>query len=429
MEIGKFPITSINHKAMKNIISTIILILISLPGSAQFRLSAEYRPRTEYSHGYATLASEGQKPSLFTSQRTRLNADYQATGIQTRLVMQDVRLWGNQAQQNTNEDFAISIHEAWAEAVLGKGISLRLGRQELVYDNSRIFGNVGWAQQARSHDLALLKFSGFVEAHLGVAYHESGNRKNNYYTGPDAYKFLQFIWLNKSFGALKVSLLGVNNGVPLNTVNPQGEIISQKIRFTQTFGPYVEYKAGKLSFSGNAYYQMGELVNGKSVKAYEYLLEAGWAPVKDLSFGAGYEELSGTDAIKSATHANSFSPLYTTGHKFNGHMDYFYAGNHGGSVGLRNLYFKAGYQLKGISLGLDLHKFWAQADFAENQDHSLATEFDFYTGYKINESIELNIGYSHLLPDESMVILKGGSTEAVQNWGWVMFTFKPVFLK
>ena len=32
---------------------------------------------------------------------------------------------------------------------------------------------------------------------------------------------------------------------------------------------------------------------------------------------------------------NSFTPFYGTNHKFNGHMDYFYVGNHIGNVGLR----------------------------------------------------------------------------------------------
>jgi len=406
-----------------------VFLLMSVGAFAQFRLSAEFRPRMEYSHGYSTLAAEDQKPSLFTSQRTRLNAEFQATGIQTKLVLQDARIWGSQPQQVGNEDFGVSVHEAWAEAVLSKSISIRLGRQELVYDNSRIFGNAAWLQQARSHDLALLKFAGYVNVHLGAAYHESGNRKNNFYSGPDAYKFLQFIWINKNFGDFKVSVLGINNGIPQNTLNSKGEVIAQKTKFTQTFGPYFEYTAGKFNFAGNVYYQMGELVNGKTLAAYEYLIEGTWKAGKDFTLGAGFEELSGTDESDASTKANSFSTLYSSGHKFNGHMDYFYAGNHGASVGLRNLYFKAGYKLFGINLGLDIHKFWAQANLGDYPDKDFGTEFDFYTGYKISESVEINFGYSHLLPTETLEHLKGGSADATQNWGWIMFTFKPTFLK
>jgi hypothetical protein len=184
-----------------------------------------------------------------------------------------------------------------------------------------------------------------------------------------------------------------------------------------------------LTFARNAYYQMGELVNGKTLAAYEYLVEGTWKATKDFTLGAGFEELSGTNEADASTKANSFSTLYSTGHKFNGHMDYFYAGNHGASVGLRNLYFKAGYKLFGVNLGIDIHKFWAQADMVDYPDRDFGTEFDFYTGYRINESVEINVGYSHLLPTEALQHLKGGSIDATQNWGWIMFTFKPTFLK
>ncbi len=389
------------------------------------RISAELRPRTEYSHGYSTLAAPEQKPSLFTSQRTRLNMDFRVGKVQSRISLQDTRIWGNQPQQVTNEDFAVSVHEAWAETPLVKDLSLRLGRQELSYDNSRIFGNSNWNQQARSHDLALLKYKGFVEVHFGVAYHESGNRKNNFYSGPDAYKFMQLLWMNKSFGNLKVSVLGVNNGLPLNTLNGKGEITDQEIRFNQTVGSYAEYKAGKLSFAGNAFYQTGRLVNGKTLSAFEYLLEATWKPGESFTLTAGFEELSGTDEVDFATKANSFLPLFSSGHIFNGHMDYFYAGNHTATVGLRDLFVKTRYPIKGINLGLDIHQFWAQADLKDSPAKMLGTELDFYAGYKINEVTELNIGYSHMLPTETLQILKGGSADATQNWAWVMVTFRP----
>jgi len=147
-------------------------ILIGTMLQAQFTLSGEFRPRTEYSHGFSTLAKDAQKASLFTSQRTRLALGYQADKISTGLVLQDVRMWGGQPQLVGNEAMSVSVHEAWAEVKLGSRFGLKLGRQELVYDNHRIFGNVGWAQQGRSHDLALLKFNGPVTVHLGLAYNE-----------------------------------------------------------------------------------------------------------------------------------------------------------------------------------------------------------------------------------------------------------------
>jgi hypothetical protein len=66
-----------------------------------------------------------------------------------------------------------------------------------VYDDHRIFGNVGWAHQVRSHDLAILKYQSDISLHDGIAHHENSNPTNNLFDGADAYKDLQFVWFNK----------------------------------------------------------------------------------------------------------------------------------------------------------------------------------------------------------------------------------------
>ncbi|HZH72073.1 MAG TPA: hypothetical protein VFD91_06255, partial [Mariniphaga sp.] len=110
----------------KSVIGVILFFFfLNIKAQAQFLLSGEFRPRTEFSRGYKTLASEGQEMSVATTQRTRLNALYSFDGIHTKLVLQDVRYWGSQPQLVTNEDFATSIHEAWAEVNLNSSFSIR----------------------------------------------------------------------------------------------------------------------------------------------------------------------------------------------------------------------------------------------------------------------------------------------------------------
>ncbi len=286
----------------------IFLLLISLFGfgvsHAQFQLGGEFRPRTEYSHGYQSLPNPDQKASLFTSQRTRVNFLFNADRLRSKLVLQDVRNWGSQKQLVGNEEFATSIHEAWAEAKLHHGISLQVGRQELVYDNHRIFGNVGWAQQGRSHDLFLAKYQGLFNLHVGLAYNQSGVRTNNFYFGPDAYKAMQFLWFNKKFGSLNLSLLALNNGVPYAVSNGDaGQITEQGVRYSQTIGSFASYQAGKINIGGNVYYQMGTDAGGKALSAYEFLIEAGMAVTNSTKMGLSYEMLSGT-ATNETTENN-----------------------------------------------------------------------------------------------------------------------------
>lgn len=394
---------------------------------AQFNLSGEFRPRTEYSHGYKSLAGADQAGSLFTSQRTRVNFLFTSDKIKTKMVLQDVRNWGSQQQLVGNEDFASSIHEAWAEVKLHHGISLQIGRQELVYDNHRILGNVGWAQQARSHDLLLAKYKGNFNLHLGIAYNQSGVRTNNFYFGPDAYKAMQFVWFNKSFGKLNVSVLALNNGVPYTvSTGDAGEITEQGIRYSQTIGSFLAYKAGKLSLGGNAYYQMGTDASGKELNAYELMVEAALTVTSHTKVGFSYEILSGTDAGETSVN-NSFTPLYGTNHKFNGHMDYFFVGNHMNTVGLQDITFIVSQKIHAHTIHAHLHAFMSSEDLPSG--NYLGTELDLFVVHPIADNIKIQVGYSHMFAGAGMVDIKSGSIDETSNWAYLMFVFTPKYIK
>lgn len=137
---------------------------------AQFSLSGQLRTRTEFRNGVGTLRAYGASPSFFTSQRTRLSAGYQHSLVQFRLTVQDIRVWGQDASSISAADGArLGVHEAWAELVLQNRsdssrkiskldyLGIRLGRQELVYDDARLLGNLDWLQQGRRHDALVLK--------------------------------------------------------------------------------------------------------------------------------------------------------------------------------------------------------------------------------------------------------------------------------
>jgi len=399
----------------------ILFLLTGFYAHAQFGLSAELRPRVEYSHGYGTLASENQDPSIFTSQRTRLNFDYSMDLLKVGIVLQDVRLWGGQPQQVANEDFATSIHQAWAEIFFTPVFSLKAGRQELVYDDHRIFGNAGWAQQARSHDLALFKYSGSINVHLGIAHHENSNRRDNYYDGPDAYKDMQFLWINQPLPGITWSLLFLNNGWPVTTET------NQKTRYSQTFGTHLEIPLDRLAFAGNFYYQTGKDVEDISLQAYNALAEFNFQLTDPIKVGLGYEILSGTD-YNEAEKNKSFTPFYGTNHKFNGYMDYFYVGNHLNSVGLQDAYARFIASSLNTTFNLDVHYFASAAEISPVADKYLGTEIDLTLTQILNPATRISFGYSHMFAGESMEILKGGSKDATHNWAYIMLTVNPRFL-
>jgi hypothetical protein len=397
-------------------------LLISGVSVAQLSLSGEFRPRTEISHGYATLAAEDQDASTFTSQRTRLNFSFNNEFIRTGVVLQDVRYWGNQRQLVENQDFAVSLHQGWAEILFSPQFSLKAGRQELNYDDFRIFGNVGWAQQARSHDLALFKYEGDVKFHMGIAHNENTDRRNSLYNGPDAYKDMQFAWFNKTWTNEALSLLFLNNGVPVISGG------KQENRYSQTVGGRLTINPKPVNVATNIYYQTGKDNLNRDISAYNFLLEvsAKMTPAATATFGM--EILSGTNFDETVKN-NAFTPLYGTNHKFNGFMDYFYVGNHLNTVGLNDYYFKwACSRFKNVQWNLNLHYFSANAKLPAGAGSYLGTEIDFDLTYTVNPFAKITAGYSHMLPGESMELVKpGGSHKVTQNWAYLMITVTPKF--
>ncbi|MEO5581128.1 MAG: alginate export family protein [Saprospiraceae bacterium] len=137
---------------------------------AQISLSGQLFTRTELRAGLGNLVLKGAKSAAFTSQRTRLILGYKWDRLKFGASIQDVRVWGQDASSLSNADGnRLMLHEGWADLILfnkadtsikAKGIdlmSIKIGRQELNYDDVRLIGNLDWLQQGRRHDLVLLK--------------------------------------------------------------------------------------------------------------------------------------------------------------------------------------------------------------------------------------------------------------------------------
>ncbi len=417
------------------IAGTLILWVVAAKlALGQVELDAEIRPRTEYRHGYKTLADKSDDPAFFTSQRTRLIFRLDNQFLNARISLQDVRTWGSTAQLNSTDDH-FSLHEAWGEFHLNDFLALKLGRQEVIYDDHRIFGNVGWVQQARSHDLALLKIgqSQNTAIHIGLACNQAKEQVlNNVYFGPSDYKTLQFGWIHSEWDKLSLSLLFLNNGIQYSdTVNNREPIV-----YSQTFGGHVNYKADNFKFQGTAYGQSGTDGNNKDLNGY--LLSGNVRhSLSDckIEYFIGFEILSGTDeedfTDTGSSKNKSFTPFYGTNHKFNGHMDYFFVGNHNNNAGLTDAFAGIGWKPDLLNFQFTMHRFSTAAylldpaNAAKTLKKNLGIELDFAMGYRHNEIVEIKFGYSQMFATETMEVLKGVNRKGIQNWAWLMFLFTP----
>ncbi len=401
-----------------NKILSIILTLVATLTYSQLKIDAEIRPRAEYRHGFKTLFPNNTDAALFTSQRTRLNFAHSIEKLNFYVSIQDVRVWGDVPQLNSSDNNGLSLHQAWGELMLDSNFSLKLGRQEVIYDDSRIFGNVGWAQQARSHDLALLKYKkNAFRIDLGLAFNQSKeNLTGTDLTTPKTYKAMQYAWLHNDWSNFSASFLLLNNGLQ----SPDG------IKYSQTVGTHLKTKKDNLNIAANLYYQFGNDVANNDLSAYLLGLEANYKITDKTKVGLGVELQSGNDYNTAAGKNNAFTPLYGTNHKFNGFMDYFYVGNHANNVGLLDIYAKVNLKLnKKSSLTAFVHSFSAAADINTSVSKQLGTEIDLVYAYKFTKEIGIKAGYSQMFASEGMEILKENSDNNTNNWGWVMITIKP----
>ena len=414
---------------MKYIVIIVITSLIMCTTYAQtFDVSAELRPRYENKHGFSTLLDTDEDGSNFVSQRTRINFGFTNAKMRLKVVMQNVRVWGDVSTLSSNDN-ATALHEAWAEYILNTKVFFKFGRQEISYDDQRIFGSVGWAQQARSHDAFLFKYVPNVnhKIDIGLALNsDSQSNVDNLYSNAAGYKSFQYAWYHGSFKEFGLSVLALNTGIEY--IENQGmSNEKQTIDYMQTVGPRITYKSDKFNVNAAAYFQTGKSID-TDVSASYFSGNLGYKIDNNFSVGVGAEFLSGKDMDDADADIKSFAPLFGTNHKFNGWMDYFYVGNHANNVGLIDVYGSISYKKNKFSAKIMPHFFSSAGnvfDGSEKMDNNLGTEIDLTLGYKLANDITLNAGYSKMYATDTMEIIKGGDKDENNSWAWVMITFKP----
>ncbi len=416
--------------AMKKSALLTLLIAFSFVCQAQFKLSGEIRPRSEYRHGFQSLVEQDQDPAFFIEQRTRLNAEYWNDRYTIKIVLQDIRVWGSQSQLVNNAGALTAVHEAWGKLKLSESSSLKAGRQEIILDDSRIFGNVAWAQQARSHDALLFETAkDEFTLRLAAAYNQDGVQSTtNFYTVPRSYKTLQFLWMKKKWSSVTASFLVLNNG--LQSTEPT----DIDTYFSQTIGGNVDYLKGNLQPGATFYFQTGKDGGGTDLSAFQYQLDLTYQIKEGSSLMLGYEVLSGNNELSSSTDNSAFNPFFGTNHKFNGLMDYFYVGNHIGTVGLQDLFLEWKTPIGKWKSTLAYHYFNSHGDQLDPEtgdaaDKYLGSEVDLVLTRKLYEDVQIHWGYSQMFGSSSMELLKGGDAGANNNWAWVMLTIKPTFFQ
>lgn len=364
--------------------------------------SAQIRPRL-LTDGGRDFVDGDTLERVYVTQRSRLGVALKGGERATIVVqIQDVRIWGEEANTLDFAAEGLDLHQAYANLNLGAGFALRLGRQEIVLDDSRLIGNVGWTQRARAFDAARLSWrrGGLTLDGFGAVIVEDDVDADGHI--PDG-------------RSGDVGLFGLHGAWALDgalTLAPAVYAVLDDATESarHTLGLYARGKAEPLSYEGQLWYQLGHLgPDDAEISALMAAARVTWAtPLPGgLAVTLWGEYLSG-----DSTPTGAFDTLYATNHKFYGEMDRFI--NVPRDTALLGLIDIGGRlalaPLDTLTLSVDGHHFRTAEPDGQDQS-TLGTEIDTSVRWVASDGISLRALHGIFLPDDAMGSVRGLADE------------------
>ena len=426
-------------KSIRAILPAALLLLCAgVRAQNGITVDASFMTRGEIRHGALPAGTEDEGDGVrsdiasFSVERTRLGFDYTGDGLEVALTAQHSGTWGSK------EGGSFNVYEAWARLYSKNGFFLKVGRQNISYDDQRIFGSDDFSMTGMSHDALKVGYEGHGhKIHLLGSFNQNPENINGgtYYTGGlQPYKAMQAAWYHYDIPKtnIGVSLLFMNAGM-------QGgeKWVSEKTYQQQIFGSYVTFTPKKWNVEAAYYRQTGFDESSLPIDAWMSSLKVSFIPSDKFTTYSGFDWLSGDEYFATPAEGQvgmvrhdkirGFSSIYGSHHKFYGAMDFFYVSSYyrGFTPGLKNAF--AGIVWKpGKKFNADLsYHYLATATKLENARMALGYEFEFSASYAVHKDARLSVGCSYMRGTETMVILKRTSDNRQLQWVWVMLNVTP----
>lgn len=376
--------------------------------------------------GFKIPNAEGKDPGIFISQRTRLGLTYSSGLLNAQVTLQDARIYGQFASSAT--EASTGLYEGWAEVLLVPGGTLKVGRQTIKYDDSRLFSSPAWSNTGTTHDLAFFKYQlDDWQLHLGMAYNNSSEiSSETLYANTVKYRSLNYAWLSKEvLPGWKVSGIFVDEGLQ-DTVGVGLAYKKIQMNHAMTYGGNCSYQTpnNQLSILGAAYFQSGKNVKGKEMSGSLFALKVDYSPLSYLALNAGADYLSGDDQPLDKKQTN-FKKLYGADHTFNGIMDYWDTPLEQGLLD-----FYGGFSPKiSQSLNADVAYHVFRTDrVLSNGGKKLGSELDLVLNCRLNTQSMLQAGWCWYFVNDNTLLAKkisAGTKINPPQWAYVMLTIRP----
>ena len=466
--------------------------------AADITFSGQLRTRWELNEhgangGNGRIANQGaqsvnaftddSQQETFTSARLAATANINET-TSAFIQLQSIRTWGQVAGGTATQigagsgnasgtvsdgDASVGVHQAYFTLKnflnLPLALDAKIGRQEILLDGWRLFGNTIWTAGMQTHDAI-----SFSHKHdnmsLFLAYIQAveNDRVSDPNDSTDRESYLAHLNLKGVLGGQFSGYLNWDS-------NDSAAGAQTRDNDIWTIGGRQAGKLAGLDYRGEYYYQFGNangqldaaVVDDAEREAYMFGVRVGKS-FNNVSFKPSvtvwYDYLSGTDdADQRAGDATwkSFNTLWDTGHKFYGLQDLFLGVGGGGNtgtqgLGLQDLAVKTKINpMAGWTVKADYHWFWTAESVAANTatrgfaslatnsganvlENNLGTELDITAVTKMNANTKVMIGYSHFDASTSFIALKNDGTTGAgtsgrfgnddADWAYVQFDVK-----
>ncbi|MBM4053855.1 MAG: DUF3373 family protein [Planctomycetes bacterium] len=443
------------------------------------KLGAQIRTRYEYTNGFyntpdhtTQFESFGTRRALsgssadddYVLNQSRLWADGDVNEhLRIFIQIQDARSWGTEGDtvgfvndgENSIADSAnnrLDLHQGYFDIrnLFDLPLTVRVGRQEIVWGDHRVIGNFVWSNIGRTFDAARFMYDTdtyYWEA-FGAKIDENGyvdgatdddNEDENLYASMFTFKklipraVLELMYIQKN-DQDDDSNSAVTDGYDAGEGDSDHVVVHD-------LGFRLDGKALNLDaidYTLESHFQVGDY-GDQSHKAWALAARTGYT-FKNVAWtpriGVEYDFASGDDDVSDGQH-ETFDNLYPTNH---------WQGNYGfiDLVSWRNIHdYRANVKVnptKKLMIQADVHYFeldeeddgWyyasgnlasarsaTEAEFS-NTDDELAWEFDLTVSYSLYQNVGILAGYSFFKGEDWIDDVFGDEIES--NWMYIQTT-------
>lgn len=338
------------------------------------------------------------------------------------IELQDARTFGASRSVLNSGAAALDLRQGWIElrGLFDSTLTVRLGRQLLIYGNERLVGASDWGNFGQSFDGLTAKARLGQVTVDGIAAAIARNPASPTYTRD---VILAGLWAGWKTAGKPADPTATIQGFFLFD-NPRSDSTRQN---RHTAGIHSAGAFSGVDYEVDGAYQFGDYYAGATKQAIAATLvglRVGYTmkEAMGLRLGIGMDMLSGRGS--DSTKYQVFNTLYATNHKFYGQMDILDNPSPRAGFGLQDIIVQASVPTSATTkLAADFHLFSLASNPADlgitGGTATVGKELDITFTAKLFDALALQMGWSLFDGDPERLVLRGRKTV---SWGFVSGT-------